>query len=96
MVEITEAIASLLWPLSILASVWLICKVARDLLQPGELEADELTKWSIEVPNDIVSYAMIESEEWAREDIIRTAREKYFEHGNWNRVRVAFGLAERD
>lgn len=95
MTEWITAVASLLWPLAILASVYRVASVAKFALTPVDL-GDEVAKWSIEVPDDIVAHAMVESEEWAREDILRLAREKYFDHGNWNTVRRAFGLAARD
>lgn len=45
------------------------------------------------IPDDLAALAMGQSEAWAKEDVLKAIREKYEEHSDWNKVRVAFGLA---
>lgn len=45
------------------------------------------------VPDDLSSLAFAENEVWAREEVLRAIREKYEEYDDWQKVRVAFGLA---
>jgi hypothetical protein len=45
------------------------------------------------VPADLVAIAMMESEPWAQDDMMRVIRERYNTFGDWNRVRAAIGVA---
>lgn len=47
------------------------------------------------IPDDLSALAFNEQEAWAKEDVLKAIREKYEEHGDWNKVRVAFGVAMR-
>jgi hypothetical protein len=47
------------------------------------------------VPDDLVAFAMSHPEQF-QQDVIAAAREKYAVSGNWNTVRRAFGIGERD
>lgn len=54
------------------------------------------------VPPDLVALAMRESEEWAQEEVLKAARERYMkitdtampESQKWNLVRRALGVGE--
>ena len=54
------------------------------------------------VPQDLVALAMRESEEWAQEEVLKAARERYMkitdaampESQKWNLVRRALGVGE--
>lgn len=66
--------------------------------------APEVLPSQVEVPDDIVARAMQESEEWAREEVIKVARMRYAElRGTgvaeaqaWNLVRKAIGVGGID
>ena len=45
------------------------------------------------VPPDLVAVAMMESEPWAQDDMMRVIRDRYNTFGDWNRVRAAIGVA---
>ena len=45
------------------------------------------------IPDDLAAMAFQEQEAWAKEDVLKSIREKHEEHKDWNKVRVAFGLA---
>lgn len=47
------------------------------------------------IPDDLAALAVNEQESWAKEDVLKVIREKYDEHQDWQKVRVAFGLAMR-
>lgn len=47
------------------------------------------------IPDDLSALAFNEQEAWAKEDVLKAIREKYDEHQDWQKVRVAFGLAMR-
>ncbi len=61
-----------------------------------------ITEQDVVVPEDIVALAMRESEEWAREQVMQTAKERYVkmqdanvaDHQKWNLVRRALGIGE--
>jgi hypothetical protein len=68
------------------------------LVHPPERIAEE----DLVVPADIVALAMRESEEWAQEEVLKAARERYMtitdaampESQKWNLVRRALGVGE--
>lgn len=45
------------------------------------------------IPDDLAALAFNETEAWAKEEVLRAVREKYDEHHDWQKVRVAFGVA---
>jgi hypothetical protein len=47
------------------------------------------------IPDDLSALAFNEQESWAKEDVLKAIREKYEEYHDWQKVRVAFGLAMR-
>lgn len=61
-----------------------------------------LTEQEVEVPQDIVALAMRESEEWAQEQVLQTAKERYLkvqdasmpDAQKWNLVRRALGIGD--
>ena len=50
----------------------------------------------VEVPDDLVAYAMQEREAWAQEEVLRAVRERYEELHDWNKVRSAVGIGRID
>lgn len=51
---------------------------------------------TVEVPDDLVAYAMQEREAWAQEEVLRAVRERYEELRDWNKVRSAVGIGRID
>lgn len=45
------------------------------------------------IPDDLAALAFNETEAWAKEEVLRAIREKYEEYHDWQKVRVAFGVA---
>lgn len=58
------------------------------------LEDDETA--SIDVPDDLSAIALGETEEWAQKAVIKVIHEKYALYKDWNKVRAAMGVAQRD
>lgn len=60
------------------------------------------TEQDVLVPQDIVALAMRESEEWAQEEVLKAAKERFLkvkdatmpEGQRWNLVRKALGIGE--
>ncbi len=60
------------------------------------------TEQDVEVPQDIAALAMRESEEWAQEEVIKAAKERFLkvkdttmpDAQRWNLVRRALGIGE--
>lgn len=63
---------------------------------------EAVTEQDLVVPADLVALAMRESEEWAQEEVLKAARERYLkitdaampESQKWNLVRRALGVGE--
>jgi len=62
----------------------------------------QVEEHEVVVPTDLVALAMRESEEWAQEEVLKAARERYMkitdaampESQKWNLVRRALGVGE--
>lgn len=60
------------------------------------------TEQDVEVPQDIMALAMRESEEWAQEEVLKAAKERFLkvkdatmpDAQRWNLVRRALGIGE--
>jgi len=60
------------------------------------------TEQDVEVPQDIAALAMRESEEWAQEEVLKAAKERFLkvkdttmpDAQRWNLVRRALGIGE--
>ena len=47
-----------------------------------------------ELPDDLVAWAMQETEKWAQDSALKVARERYDALKDWNRVRAAVGIGD--
>lgn len=81
--------ATLVWAAVAVYAVWRVTHVVA-LFAPVARQATPPVP--VEVPEDIVALALTHSEAWAQEEVVRAAREKYEELGDWNRVRAALGV----
>lgn len=47
------------------------------------------------IPEDLSAFAMMETEKWAQDAVMKVIRERYTELKDWNGVRAAIGVAPR-
>lgn len=82
-------IGQVLWPAVFAYAVWRFAAVIeRWAPPPVALTADKVV-----LPEDVIAWAMQETETWAQEEHLQVAREKYVALGkDWNRVRSALGI----
>lgn len=50
----------------------------------------------VDVPDDLLALAAQERELWAQEETLRAIRERYDALKDWNMVRSAFGIGQRN
>lgn len=50
----------------------------------------------VQVPHDLMAFALSHEEEWAQEDVMKAIRERYELTNDWNAVRMAFGIGRID
>jgi hypothetical protein len=62
-------------------------------LQP---QAPQPQPEQVSIPPDLESVADRWEDQWARDQVRASMREKFAEYGNWNTVRRAYGLGEID
>jgi hypothetical protein len=84
-----------IWAAVVLASVFRVCKVAL-AFAPHRATATATAYDEIDVPEDLVAYAMQEREAWAQEEVLRAVRERFEELRDWNKVRSAVGIGRID
>lgn len=58
--------------------------------------SEELKKFDLEVPNDLVAISLQENETWAQEEVMRVIKERFEALGDWNKVRTAMGVGRVD
>lgn len=56
--------------------------------------ASGITPDDVAIPDDIIAWVAKNDDAWAQDDEMRAVREKYAEHRDWDKVRVALGLAQ--
>lgn len=80
---------AILWPVVAAYAVWRFAAVI-ERWAPLPLPK---TAEKVVPPEDIIAWALQETESWAQEEHLQLAREKYLQLGeDWNRVRHALGL----
>ena len=85
-----DTLGTITWPVAVVIAVYRLA-TARERFAPPlpqEIAAPE----GVVVPEDLVALALTESEPWAQEEMLKAMKEKYELHGDWNRVRSAFGV----
>lgn len=86
---IAEILSALTWPAVFGYAVWKFAPVVQRFAPQGTgVTADDVA-----VPEDLIAYAASYTDSWAQDDTMRSIREKYAEHKDWNKVRSAFGFA---
>ncbi len=84
-----------LWAVVVLVAVFRVCQVAV-AFAPQRSDVTPTAYHEIDVPEDLVAYAMQEREAWAQEEVLRAVRERFEELRDWNRVRSAVGIGRID
>jgi len=95
-IDFLEILASLAWPLAFFAVGWRFATVLDYIAKRPDRERESAASFDTEIPPDLVAIAYNETEEWAQEEVLRAIREKYEALNDWNRVRIAFGVAQMD
>lgn len=81
--------AFLLWPFVAAYAIWRFAPVAERFAPRGEgVKPDDVA-----IPDDLIGLALRESETWAQDEVMQAIRERYTEHKDWNKVRIAMGVA---
>jgi len=94
MPELLTFLAHLLWALVVL---WCLPQICQTVLAFAPMQETPSTiPEEVEVPEDLVAYAMQEREAWAQEEVLRAVRERYEELRDWNKVRSAVGIGRID
>ena len=82
---------TLLWVAVTAYAVWRLAAVAeRFVPTPPKDQAP------VQVPHDLMAFALSHEEEWAQEDVMKAIRERYELTNDWNAVRMAFGIGRID
>lgn len=87
-------LAHLLWAAVAAYAVYRFAQVA-ERFAPVRQDA-AAAEQVVEVPEDLVAYAMSFSETWAQEDAMRAVHQSYDQWKDWNRVRAAMGIGRID
>lgn len=87
-------LGTLVWAGVAVYGIWRMARVL-DRFVPAQTAVSAAAKSEdvAMVPADLVAVAMMESEPWAQDDMMRVIRERYNTFGDWNRVRAAIGVA---
>lgn len=85
----------LLWPAVTLAILWRVDTWVTRLLDLRDPELSD-EKPAPPIPNDLVAFAMMESEKIAQDDVLKVIQERYDVLRDWNKVRHAVGVAPTD
>lgn len=56
-------------------------------------EAKQAPK-TVDIPEDLLAFAMQETEKWAQDATLKVIRERYESFQDWNKVRSAVGIGE--
>lgn len=86
-------IAHLLWAA---VAVYGIYRMAQVMERFAPVRPETAASEQMEVPEDLVAYAMSFSEQWAQEDAMRAVHQSYDQWKDWNRVRAAMGIGRID
>lgn len=85
-----SAFAEFLWPLVAAYAVW---RLAPALERFAPDRSAPTGTGEIPIPDDLLGLAMQYDDRWAQEDTIKVIRERFAALGDWEKVRVAMGVA---
>lgn len=85
--------AHLVWAAVVTFAIWRFAQVAERIAavfapnrNAGNPEPD------VTVPEDLIAFALSQSEQWAQEETLQAIRQSYDKWKDWNRVRSSFGI----
>jgi hypothetical protein len=90
-----ELLGTLVWAGVAVYGIWRIVPVLELMVPVRTTPAPAKVEEIPIVPPDLVAVAMMESEPWAQDDMMRVIRERYNTFGDWNLVRAAVGVASQ-
>lgn len=86
-------IAHVVWAAVVTYAVWRIAlaaeRIAAVFAPNRNAGADEP---DVIVPEDLIAFALSQSEQWAQEETLQAIRQSYDKWKDWNRVRASFGI----
>jgi hypothetical protein len=86
-------IASLAWTASAVLCISRADVIAHRWMDGRSADAPNAP---VVIPDDLIGFAMLESEKWAQDATLKVIRERSDELKDWNQVRMAMGLAAVD
>jgi hypothetical protein len=82
-------LAHLLWAA---VAVYAVHNAARVVLAFAPVSAKGTEVEEIAIPDDLMAFAMSQSEQWAQEEAVRAIQQNYELWKDWNRVRAAMSI----
>lgn len=89
-------LASLLWAAVAVLFIARLNTFAHRWLSVSDPVAQSKASLPAQVPPDLESFALQESEKWAQDSVMETIRERFDKLGDWNKVRQALGVGTVD
>lgn len=83
-----------LWAFVALILIWRADLFGQRWLEQHDPVESEDT--AVMVPDDLAALALGETAAWAQDSVMAAIRESWERHHDWNRVRAAMGVAQRD
>lgn len=80
-------IQTALWVAVTAYAVWRLAAVCERFVPP--VPKDHAP---VQVPHDLMAFALSHGEDWAQEEVLRAIRERYETTNDWDAVRMAFGI----
>jgi hypothetical protein len=90
---IADLLRAILWPTVCAYAVWSAIPTIRYAIDRFAPAKAGVTANDVAIPADLIGLALMESETWAQEDVMRVIRERYDKLRDWNAVRHAMGVA---
>lgn len=87
-------IASVIWAGVAVLFIVMVSGVADEWIDLKRQTTEEPA--DLDIPDDLAALALGENEKWAQEETIKVIRERYATYRDWNQVRAAMGVAQRD
>jgi len=87
----TGLVISIIW---VAALIFIVERLRSTVMQLPGLRPEQRAVPQEKLPADLVGLALMESEEWAQEEMLAAMREAHDKLGDWNAVRARFGVSK--
>lgn len=87
---------TLVWASVVLVILWRVDLIAHAVLSLHTVPASTHDAEAVVIPDDLEAFALEEVELWAQEQVRDVIRERYTDLKDWNLVRRAVGIGDRD